>query len=153
MVMLRPLAARAARSVRAMSVAKVAHVLILCLNETGVPVLALLTRRSGKGYEKLRYVHRTPKGASGRSYQPRKKVVFRGYIVNLPWRNRRALPMSGRGQTRSSDVLHMTSFYPPKRTRPDHLSTSQTSQEPASTQCAGCRRHENDGRANDRGRP
>src|SRR5262245_65541849 len=117
MVMLRPLAARAARSVRAMSVAKVAHVLILCLNETGVPGLALLTRRSGKGYEKLRYVHHTPKGASGRSYPPRKKVVVRGHIVNLPWRNRRALPMSGRGQTRSSDVLRMTSLAIVKRDR------------------------------------
>src|SRR5215831_3637495 len=82
MVMLRPLAARAARSVRAMSVAKVAHVLILCLNETGVPVLALLTRRSGKGYEKLRYVHRTPKGASGRSYLPGRKVAYGRVAVN-----------------------------------------------------------------------
>jgi hypothetical protein len=27
-----------------------------------------------------------------------KKVVFRGLIVNLPWRNRRALPMSEKGR-------------------------------------------------------
>jgi hypothetical protein len=52
--------------------------LIPCLNETGVPGLALLTRRSGKGHEKLRYVHHTSKGASGRSYQPHKEVVSEG---------------------------------------------------------------------------
>src|SRR5215467_1522197 len=73
---------RTQRACHGFSVAKVAHVLILCLNETGVPVLALLTRRSGKGYEKLRYVHRTPKGASGRSYLPGRKVAYGRVAVN-----------------------------------------------------------------------
>src|SRR5262245_413171 len=42
---------RTQRTCHSFGIAEVAHVLILCLNETGVPGLALLTRRSGKGYE------------------------------------------------------------------------------------------------------
>src|SRR5258708_33604239 len=64
MVILRPFVARAARRVRhGFGVAEVAHVLILCLNETGgarACVADPFVR--AKGYERLRYVHRTPRG-------------------------------------------------------------------------------------------
>ena len=56
-------------------VAEVAHILILCLNKTGGARACIADPFvRAKGYERLRYVHRTPKGASSRSYLPTRKV-------------------------------------------------------------------------------
>jgi hypothetical protein len=53
------------------SIAKIAHGYSFASTQRGTPVLALLARCSAKGAKKmLRYVHRTPKSASGWSYPP-----------------------------------------------------------------------------------
>src|SRR5215469_10125898 len=74
---------RTQRACHSFSVAKVAHILILCSNEIGASGLALLTRRSGaKACERLRYVHHARRAASGGSYLPGRKVACRRVVVN-----------------------------------------------------------------------
>src|SRR5712691_6428515 len=84
-VILKPLAASAARNVCAIALAsrKSRMSCILCSNEIGASGLALLTRRSGpKGDQRLRYVHHARRAASGRSYLPTRKVARRQLGVN-----------------------------------------------------------------------
>jgi hypothetical protein len=46
-----------------LGIAKNAHGLVLCLNRTGMPVLALPTRRSARTHKTLRRVHHAPKSS------------------------------------------------------------------------------------------
>src|SRR6202011_898911 len=78
-------------------VAEIAHVFILCLNETEMPGACVTgPARSGKGLRRPRYVHRPRRAqAAGRIHQ--RKIWPKGGLVSITCRvTRRALPMSNR---------------------------------------------------------
>jgi hypothetical protein len=68
----------------------------------------LLIRRWAKGYERLRYVHRTSKGASGKSYLPADNVAHDGSVSIICRVTTGALPMSELGQQRRASASALT---------------------------------------------